>query len=101
MSKVSFNYKIYIPFLSRKVDWVPEMVYDDGSHTYIILPEVNLQKEFPAVWENGVELTNYEVHPEIHNMIVINKLIEKVTLRIGKKKVVIKKKRGKNEGDYN
>lgn len=74
MSKVSFNYKIYIPFLSRKVDWVPEMVYDDGSHTYIILPEVNLQKEFPAVWENGVELTNYEVHPEIHNMIVINSL---------------------------
>lgn len=99
MSKVSFNYKIYIPFLSRKVDWVPEMVYDDGSHTYIILPEVNLQKEFPAVWENGVELTNYEVHPEIHNMIVINKLIEKVTLRIGKKKVVIKKKRGKAK-DY-
>ena len=63
MSKVSFNYKIYIPFLSKKVDWVPEMVYDDGSHTYIILPEVNLQKELPAVWENGVELTNYEVHP--------------------------------------
>lgn len=97
MSKVSFNYKVFVPFSSRKVEWIPETVYDDGSHTYIILPEVNLQKEFPAVWENGREITNFEVHPEIHNMIVINKLVNKVTIGIGRKKIVIKKLRGKSQ----
>lgn len=94
MSNVSFNYKILVSFFSRNVDWIPSKVYDDGSHTYIVIPEVALQKEFPAIWENGVEITNYEIHPDIHNLIVVNKLINKLTLRVGKKKVVIKKLKG-------
>lgn len=91
---LSFNYKVTVPLASKKVDWIPNRVYDDGTHTYILLPEVVLQKEFPAVWENNNEILNYEIDPEIHNLIIINKLVEKVTLRVGKKKVVIRKKKG-------
>ena len=91
---VSFNYLIKVPFFSRKIDWIPEKVYDDGSHTYILLPEVVLQKEFPAVWENDDHILTYEVDPEHHNLIIINKLIEEVTLGIGKKKIRIIKKKG-------
>lgn len=94
MSKVSWNYKISIPIFQRKIDWAPKRVYDDGSHTYILLPEIVLQKEFPAVWEGSNEITNYEHHPEIHNIIIINKLVEKLTLRIGGQKVTIKKLKG-------
>lgn len=91
---LSFNYTMTVPFKSRKVIWKPELVYDDGSHTYILLPEVCLQKEIPGVWEGNCEITNYEFHPEIHNLIVINRLVEKVTLRVGKRTIVIKKKKG-------
>lgn len=91
---LSFNYKVSVPALQKKVDWVPELVYDDGSHTYIVLPEIVLQKEYPAIWEGRNEITNYEIHPLKHNMIIINKLVEKVTLKVGRQKVIIKKKRG-------
>lgn len=93
-SLLSFNYKVTVPFFSSKVEWVPNRVYDDGSHTYILLPEIVLQKEFPAIWENNNDIVNYEIDPEIHNLIIINKLVNKITLRVGRKKVVITKKKG-------
>lgn len=96
-SLLSFNYKIEVPTLQKKIDWVPEIVYDDGSHTYIRLPEIVLQKEMPAVWEGNNEIVNYEIHANEHNLIIINKLIEKVTLKIGKEKVIIIKKKGNPE----
>lgn len=91
---VSFNYRVSVPVFQKRVDWVPKTVYDDGSHTYILLPDVVLQKEMPAVWEGKNEITNYEVDPEHHNLIIINKLVEKVTLKVGKQKVVVTKKKG-------
>lgn len=91
---ISVNYKIRVPVLQKKVDWVPELVYDDGSFTYIRLPEVVLQKEFPVFYEKGDNIVNYEIHPKQHNLVVINKLIEKVTLRVGKQKVTVMKKKG-------
>ena len=93
-SLVSFNYKISVPVFQKRIDWVPEMVYDDGSHTYIMLPDVVLQKELPSVWEEKEQITNYEIHPDIHNLIIINKLVEKVTLKIGKQQVTVQKKKG-------
>lgn len=93
-SNLSFNYRVTVPSHSSKVEWIPNRVYDDGSHTYILLPEIVLQKEFPAVWENNKDIVNYEIDPEIHNLIIINKLINKVTLRVGHKKVIITKKKG-------
>lgn len=92
-SLISFNYKINFPS-SKKIDWIPELVYDDGSRTYIVLPEVTLQKDFPSIWENNKELTNYIVDGNKHNLIIVNKLIDKLTLRIGYDKVTIVKKKG-------
>lgn len=96
-SMLSFNYKVKVPLSSRNVEWIPNRVYDDGSHTYILLPEIVLQKEFPAIWENNTDIVNYEIDPEFHNLIIINKLINKVTLRVGKKKVTVVKKKGTPE----
>lgn len=91
---MSFNYKISIPIFQKKVSFVPELVYDDGSFTYIKLPEEVLQKEIPVLYENSREIVNYEIHPTQHNLLVINKLIEKLTLRIGNSKIMIEKKKG-------
>lgn len=94
MDKVSMNYVIKVPVFQKKVDWVPELVYDDGAFTYIRLPKIVLQKEYPVFYEENNNIVNYELHPNEHNLVIINKLIEKVTLRIGKQKVTIKKKKG-------
>lgn len=94
MDLLSCNYKVYVPVFQKKTGWVPEMVYDDGSFTYIKLPEEVLQKEMPVLYENGRNIVNYEFHPKDHNLIIVNKLIEKLTLRLGKRKITIKKKKG-------
>ena len=97
MDKVSMNYKISVPIFQKKVDWIPELVYDDGAFTYIRLPEIVLQKEFPVFYEKNNDIVNYEIHPSEHNLVIINKLIEKVTLRIGKQKITIIKKKGEGK----
>lgn len=94
MDLISFNYKVSIPIFQKKTGWVPELVYDDGAFTYIKLPEEVLQKETPVIYENSRDIVNYEIHPTQHNLIIVNKLIEKLTLRLGKRKITIKKKKG-------
>ena len=96
-SEVSVNYEIKVGASSKDVDWIPKFVYDDGSQTYIVFPEVILQKEFPALWEGRNQITNFHVDSEVHNMIRIDKLINKLTLAIGNDRVVIVKKKGKSE----
>lgn len=87
---ISYNYIVRKPlFFAPR--WVPERVYDDGEKTYIILPRVVLQDEYPAVFDGKRDLVQYRV---IDNMIVIDKLVEKCTLRLGMKTVTIVKKRG-------
>ena len=95
--KVSFNYVIKIPVMQKKPDFTPESVYDDGSFTYILLPESVLQKEFPVFFEKGNDIINYEIHPTVHNLVIINKLIEKITIKCGKQKVTVQKKKGQPE----
>ena len=72
------------------------MVFDDGSFTYIILPTNVLQKDFPLVWGGKGEILNTLVDGENHNIIKINKLIDKIVLKNGKEKVTIKKKVGES-----
>lgn len=88
---MSFNYKIKYQWLRKKPEWKPARVFDNGKFTYIILDETALHTEVPAVFINGKEIMNKEYH---RNIIVINQLIKKVTLRLGKSKVVIKKMKG-------
>lgn len=84
----SFDYKIRHP-LKRPV-WCPELVYDDGKFTYIVLDKTVLHTSMPTVFIDSRELVNTQVNK---NIIIINQLIEKVTLRLGKEKVTVYKKK--------
>jgi len=86
---LSFNYRITYG-LFKKPNWLPRLVFDDGSKTYINFPETILQRELPAVFENRRDILNYRT---IGNIIVIDKLIENITVRIGKTEIIIRKKR--------
>ena len=87
---LSFNYRITYG-LFQKPYWLPELVFDDGSKTYIQFPNLVLQREFPAVMENRSDVLNYRVSG---NLIVIDRLIESVTVKIGRTEITISKKRG-------
>lgn len=89
---LSFDYKIRHS-ISNKPAWLPVLVYDDGQKTYIVLDKKSLNMTIPTVFKKKREIVNKEVRK---NIIVINELIEKVTLRSGKQKVTIIKKKSKN-----
>ena len=87
---LSFNYRITYS-LFQKPSWLPELVFDDGSKTYIQFPRLVLQREFPAVLENRNDILNYRV---AGSMIIIDRLIENITIKIGRTQITISKKRG-------
>jgi type IV secretion system protein VirB9 len=87
---LSFNYRITYALFSKPV-WFPELVFDDGSKTYITFPDQVLQKELPSVFENRKDVLNYRV---MGKLIVIDKLVENITVKIGRKEITITKKRG-------
>jgi type IV secretion system protein VirB9 len=87
---LSFNYRMTYGFFSRP-RWLPSLVYDDGRKTYIVFPENVLQRQLPSVFENRNNVINYRV---LGNVIIIDKLIEKITVKIENKVVVIEKKSG-------
>jgi len=89
-SLLSFNYRIKHS-LFKKPYWIPDLVFDDGSKTYIRFPAQVLQREMPAVFENKRYVLNYRV---IGNLIVIDKLIEDITVKIETTEIYITKKRG-------
>ena len=88
---LSFDYKIRHS-INNKPAWLPVLVYDDGQKTYIVLDKKSLNMTIPTVFKKNREIVNKEVRK---NIIVINELIEKVTLRSGKQKVTIIKKKSK------
>ena len=87
---LSFNYKMSHPVLN-KPNWLPTQVYDDGIKTYIILDNMSLLTEYPVAFNERNEIINYRTK---ENTIIIDQLIEKITLRLGKQKVIITKKKG-------
>jgi len=85
---LSFDYNIkYSKF--KKPEFLPTRVYDDGQCTYIQVSDIVLQKKLPVLFNEKNEIMNYSVHG---NVFVIPRLINKVTLRLGKEKVTIEKK---------
>ena len=68
---------------------MPTRIYDDGQCTYIQVQDLVLQKKLPVLFNEKNEIVNYSVH---QNVFVIPRLINKVTLRLGKEKVTIQKK---------
>ncbi len=88
---LSFDYKIRHS-IRNKPAWTPVLVYDDGQKTYIVLDKKSLNMTIPTIFKKNREIVNKEVRK---NIIVINELIEKVTLRSGKQKVTVIKKKSK------
>jgi type IV secretion system protein VirB9 len=88
---LSFDYRVSYG-LFKKPKWLPELVYDDAKKTYITFPPQVLQQELPAVFENRRDILNYRV---VGNLIIIDKLIEKITVKIEKLQITIEKKKGK------
>jgi type IV secretion system protein VirB9 len=89
---LSFDYRMSYSIFKKPV-WLPSRVYDDGRKTYIELDEKMLNMESPVLFNHRNERINYRVHK---NLVVIDELIEKVTLRRGKEKVTVSKKRYKD-----
>ena len=87
----SFDYKMRYS-LYKKPIWLPTMVYDDGRRTYIRMNETVLNREAPVLFNKKNEVINYRVKG---NTIIIDNLIEKVTLMRKNQKVVITKKKYK------
>jgi len=86
---LSFDYKMKYS-MWRKPEFLPTRVYDDGASTYIQVDDIVLQKKLPVIFNEKNEIVNYSVKK---NVFIIPRLINKITLRLGKEKVeVIKKK---------
>lgn len=88
---LSFDYKMSYSIF-KKPYWLPQRVYDDGKRTYIAMDETVLHMTSPVLFNKKNERINYSVNK---NLIIINELIEKVTLRVGNEKVTIQKKKYK------
>ncbi|MCD1654510.1 TrbG/VirB9 family P-type conjugative transfer protein [Treponema zuelzerae] len=87
---LSFDYKITFNVF-KKPRWIPTRVYDDGKKTYITFGEEVLQMELPGIFENKADVVNYRPQG---NLIVIDKLIERVTVKYKKERITIEKKKG-------
>ena len=85
---ISYDYKIKT--YGKKPDFLPKIVYDDGLQTYIYVDDIVMQKKLPVIFNEKWEIVNYVTK---NNLIIIPRLVSKVTLRLGKKKVVVEKKK--------
>lgn len=89
---ISDDYKIKYS-KNRKPEFIPKYVYDDGQRTYIVLDEIVLQKKLPVLFNEKNEIINYTVNK---NILYVPRLINKMTLRLGKEKVFIEKKKSES-----
>ena len=87
---LSFDYKIVFNVF-KKPKWLPTRVYDDGKKTYIVFNEQTLQMELPGIFEKKADVVNYRVQG---NLVIIDKLIEKLTVKYQTQKITIEKKKG-------
>jgi type IV secretion system protein VirB9 len=88
---LSFDYAIRFSAF-RRPKWIPRLVYDDGKKTYLVFDEQVLQMEMPGIFENKTDIVNYRVNREL---IIIDKLVEKITVKYKKDAIVIEKKTAK------
>lgn len=86
---LSFDYKIKYSAW-RKPDFLPKRIYDDGASTYIQVNDIVLQKKLPVLFNEKNEIMNYAVKK---NVFVVPRLANVLTLRLGKEKVTIIKKK--------
>jgi type IV secretion system protein VirB9 len=90
-SHLSYNYKITSGWVLTgwfQPSWKPVEAWDDGHKTFVRLPRGVLQKEYPTVFEKSNYIINYRVN---ENIMILDKLITSVTLRLNGKRVRITK----------
>lgn len=88
--ELSFNYTWKANSTKTKPVWYPTCVYDDGQSTYIVLDKTSINAEQPAIFENKKDIINTEVK---ENLIIVRKLVKKLTLKLGKETVTIEKEK--------
>jgi type IV secretion system protein VirB9 len=86
---LSFDYKMNYSVFKKPV-WLPRRVYDDGRKTYVELDGKMLHAEAPVIFNHRDERINYRVQK---NLVIIDELVEKITVRRGREKVTITKKK--------
>jgi type IV secretion system protein VirB9 len=94
---LSYNYKIVSGWALSgwfKPVWQPLEAWDDGHKTYLRLPRGVLQNEYPTVFEKSRYIINYRVN---ENVMILDKLITEVTLRLNGKRVKVIKNKGEAE----
>jgi type IV secretion system protein VirB9 len=89
---LSYNYKIVSGWF--KPAWNPVEAWDDGHKTYVRLPRGVLQNEYPTIFEKSRYIINYRVS---ENVMILDKLISEVTLRLNGKRVKVIKNKGEAE----
>ena len=88
---ISTDYVVRFSSL-KKPDFVPTEVYDDGQMTYVVLDPLVLQKKMPVLFVDKKEIANYTVKD---NVLCVPRLINRLTLKLGRQKVVVIKKKSK------
>ena len=81
-----FNFKVTYSW--KKPYWLPKLVYAFEGKTYIIMPKETFERELPGVFGERKDLINYRIQG---NTFVIDKLLDKITLKYNGKKVVIRR----------
>ena len=87
-SLVSSDYTVSYP-RGNPPQWLPNLVLDDGEKTYIVLPDTVIHHELPAVFGENGELVNFRVKD---NLVVIDRLMKKIQLKLRDVTVEVKKK---------
>lgn len=80
LNKLDFNYNITIP-KGAKLDWQPQMVFNDGNKTYIKF--AGQMQEAPTLFVGGLkndQIINYRV---AGNYYIVDRVIDQAQLRCG------------------
>ena len=85
---LSSDYTVSYP-KGNPPQWLPTLVLDDGAKTFIVLPDTVIHHELPAAFGENGEIVNFRVKD---NVIVIDRLLRKVQLKLRDVTVEIKKK---------
>jgi type IV secretion system protein VirB9 len=85
---ISSDYTVSYP-KGNPPQWLPTLVLDDGEKTYIVLPDTVIHHELPAVFGENGEIVNFRVKD---NLVVIDRLVKKIQLKLRDVGVEIKKK---------
>lgn len=82
--------------LSRKYNWTPTQIFDDGVKTYLIMnPKIQEMPVFLTRTEDGeYALVNFRIKETEYDtkIVVIDRIFKEGVLKLGKKQVLIKNK---------